>query len=457
MGIALAAAALGSILFTGLRDLQSARDAQAQARYSEAAGFYESAARKLVWRADLWEQAGLAAYQGGDKEGAIRLLESARDKGALSALGWDALGLAYWTRADHASALALWQAGSQVNPSYPSLYDHLAIAYHEKADYASEQEMLTKRLALADDASAHYRLGLLLTLADTDLAGREFTAASSLDPEFDPAALTLHTALNLAALEPDPARRLVVIGRGLGLVEEWGLAAEAFERAVAADARNAQAWAWLGEARQHTGGAGSVELDRALALDPRDTVVRALRGLYWKRLGRYTDALAEYLQAAQVEPQNPAWRVSAGEAYVQTGDLVSALAAYQKATELAPQDAAYWRLLATFCADNSLQVLEIGLPAAQRAASLAPNDPLALDALGWSYMKAGYLYNAEQNLLLAIQAEPGLALAHLHLAMTYLKKGDNASAFNELSLARQLDSNGPTGELASQLLKEYFP
>jgi len=451
------ASVLGPILFLGYRDLNDAQVAAAQARYPDAARSYESAARKLFRRNDLWEQAGLAAYEGGDRDGAIRLLEIGRDKNSLSALGWDALGLAYWTRDDHATALGIWQSASQLNPAYPSIYDHLAVAYHEKSDYSSEQEALTKRLALAEDAASHYRLGLLLTLADIDRAGREFTAASSLDPEFESAARTLHTALNLAALEPNPARRLVVIGRGLGLVEEWGLAATAFERAVEADARSAEAWAWLGEARQHLGQDGGEALDKALSLDPRDTVVRALRGLYWKRLGKYTDALAEYLQAAQIEPQNPAWQVSAGEAYVQTGDLVSALAAYQKATDLAPKDPTYWRLLAMFCANNSLQVLGIGLPAAQKAAELAPADPLILDALGWSYMKAGYLYNAEVNLLLAINLQPDLAVAHVHLAETYLKKGDTASAFNELNLARQLDLDGPAGALAAQLLKQYFP
>ena len=448
---------LGSIIYAGYRDMNAAQSATQEARYSDAEQLYESAARKLIWRGDLWEQAGLAAYRVGDKDNAIRLLEIARQKKSLSALGWDALGLVYWTRDDHNTALSIWQTGSRANPSYAPLYDRLAMVYHKQSDYSSEQDVLTKRLAIADDAAARYKLGLLLMLSDATRAQHEFTAASSLDPQFESVVQTLNTTLNIAALEPDPARRLVIIGRGLGLVEEWGLAEQAFEQAVRADARNAEAWAWLGEARQQTGQDGSEELDKALSIDPRDTVVRALRGLHWKRLGRYADALNEYLQAAQIEPQNPAWQASIGEAYVQTGDLVSALSAYQKATTLAPNDATYWRLLAMFCADNDLQVMEIGLPAAKKAAELAPNDAQVLDALGWSYMQAGYLYNAEQTLLSAIQIAPDLAIAHFHLAQTYLRKGDNTSAFNELNLARQLDENGPIGELASQMLKQYFP
>ncbi len=185
--------------------------------------------------------------------------------------------------------------------------------------------------------------------------------------------------------------------------------------------------------------------------------MHALRGLYWKRQGNYANTLAEYQRAAQIEPQNPAWQASMAEAYTLKGDLVSALAAYQKGTSLAPNDASYWRLLAIFCADNDVQVLNIGLPAAQKAAGLAPADPQVLDALGYSYLRAGYLYNAEQNLLKAVKASPELAQAHIHLAETYLQKGDRLPALDQLNLARQLDPNGPTGQFAAQLLEQYFP
>jgi Flp pilus assembly protein TadD len=110
-----------------------------------------------------------------------------------------------------------------------------------------------------------------------------------------------------------------------------------------------------------------------------------------------------------------------------------------------------------FCADNAIQVLDVGLPAAKKAAELAPNDPPTLDALGWSFVQAGLLYNAEQTLIKATSLAPDLASAHLHLAETYLRKGDRTSALHELNQARQTDADGPTGALAGQLLKQYFP
>ena len=451
------AAIVSPVLYSAYRDLQFAQTALAEKKYDDAARLFELAAQRLVWRNDLWEQAGLAAYQGGNNPEAIHLLEIARGKKSLSSQGWETLGIAYWNSNDRKTALAIWREGSQAYLSDVILYDQLAMAYHANGDYISEQNVLVKRLSLASDANAHYQLGLLLMLSDTNNALTEFTAASSMDPQFDSAVETLRAAIAVSDTESDPANRLIAIGRGLGLVEEWGLAESAFEKAVSADGKNAEAWAWLGEARQHNSQDGSDDLNQALSLNSHDAIVHALRGLYWKRQGNNAQALAEYLQAAQIEPDNPAWQASIGDAYVQTGDLVSALAAYQKAAQLAPNDSTYWRLLATFCSDNDLYVLDIGLPAAKQAAQLAPNDPQTLDVLGWSYSNAGLLYSAEQNLLKAIKLSPDLAIAHLHLAENYLRQGDNASALTELNLTVQLDKDGASGQIAAQILKQYFP
>ena len=110
-----------------------------------------------------------------------------------------------------------------------------------------------------------------------------------------------------------------------------------------------------------------------------------------------------------------------------------------------------------FCADNAVQVLDVGLPAAQKAAALTPKDPQVLDALGWSYAQAGLLYNAEQTLTKATVLAPDIALAHFHLAETDLRMGDQTSALDQLNQAHQLDANCPVGKLAAQLLSQYFP
>jgi tetratricopeptide (TPR) repeat protein len=425
-------------------------------RYAGAARAYELAAQRLVWRSDLWERAGLLAYRSGDYDGALRLLTRAKSAQSISARGWDAWGSAYWTMGDLSSATSTWKAGVEAFPRDTLLLDRLAGAYHQLLDYADERDTLARRLRLGDDAAAHYRLGLILMAEGAAGAKAELEAAGA-NSDYAPAVGTLLAALKVSATEPESADRSVLIGRGLGLVDEWGLASLALENAIGKDATNAEAWAWLGEARQHTGQDGGVELDRALSLDAGDGLIHVLRGLRWRRQANQAAALAEYLQGVQLEPDNAALRSALGDAYAAAGDLVAALGAYQAATSIAPNDPTYWRLLAAFCADNGVQVTEIGLPAAEQADKLRPHDPEVLDTLAWSYAQAGFPAKAEQAALNAIRGAPGLALAHLHLAEIYLMSGRNALAFEQLTAAQDLDPDGSSGQTAAALLSRYFP
>jgi len=257
---------------------------------------------------------------------------------------------------------------------------------------------------------------------------------------------------------------MVTNGRALGLVKEWGLAIAAFEKAITLDKENAEAWAWLGEAKQQVsalsglkGESGLFELDKAVLFDHTSVVVRGLRALYWSRNQKYPQMLAEYSLAARYEPTNPAWQAGIGDAYAKRGDLISALAAYQYATELAPNESTYWSLLAVFCAENGVYLDDIGLPAAQKAVKISPDDPSALDALAQVYLASGRYANAEQVLLDLVERFPDHLSAHIHLAVTYLSQGNRSSAFEALTRVQSADPNGAYGEAAGRLLEQYFP
>jgi Flp pilus assembly protein TadD len=258
----------------------------------------------------------------------------------------------------------------------------------------------------------------------------------------------------LASLNDSTSARLVIVGRGLGLVSEWQLARGAFESAVQADEKNAEAWAWLGEAKQQTdeSGDGSVELERALALNPNLPTVHGLRGLYFRRVGNFSQALAEFQSAAQLEPANPAWFVSIGESYAKLGDLIRALEAYQTATTLAPEDPNYWRLLAIFCAQNNINVSDVGVRAAQQAVLVGEADTDSLDLLGWLLTLASRSDEAERMLVRSLELDSQNASAHLHLGTLYLETDERALAYDHLVQARDLGNNE-----AGMILKQYFP
>ncbi|MEW6403676.1 MAG: tetratricopeptide repeat protein [Chloroflexota bacterium] len=443
------------MLFTGYSEIRQGEESFAAGDYEQAAAAFEHAARLLPWRNDLYEKAGISAGAAGDTAAAIRYLH---DASQLSEQGWLTLASAYYTEGDLEAALQTAQSGLKGYPSSAGLYELMAFIHRGQKDPDAERAALQNQVLFdGEDVYAHYRLGLLLIFSDPEQAAAELSLASSLDPEFDPAVQTLLAALELAAAETNPSTRAVTIGRALGLVDEWDLALAAFEDAIELDASNAEAWAWLGEAKQQTGGGGRAELDRALSLEGKSAIVRALRGMYWSRQEEYDLMLTEYAVAEQVEPENPAWQASIGDAHYKRGDLAAALTAYQRATELAPEESTYWRLLAVLCAESGVHVEEIGLPAAQKAVELAPDEVAALDVLGWSYASSGRYFSAEQTLLDVIARAPNYLPAHLHLAMTYLAEGNQAAAFKELTFVRDADPEGENGQVAVELLERYFP
>jgi tetratricopeptide (TPR) repeat protein len=452
--LVLLAAIFLPVVYTGYSSIQYAESELAAKNYASAADQFSRAARLLPWRVDLWEQAGIAAGTGGDAPRAISFLKRAPQ---LSEQGWSVLAYSYFSENNIPSALDAYQRGLQVYDS-PVLYAGLAFIFRQQKDWDAERNALTDQIQLdAQDAYAHYRLGLLLTFLESGQSLSELMLASALDPQADSAVQTLRSALNISSTQSDPSQQLVTIGRALGLVQEWDLSIEAFEKAITLNAENADAWAWLGEAKQQIGQDGGVELERAAVLDHTSVTVLALRGLYWNRQEKYQQMLAEYLLAAEYEPSNPAWQAGIGNAYFKIGDLTAALTAYQLATDLAPNDPTYWRLLAVFCAENNIHIEDLGLPAAQKAVQFAPEDPFALDALGWLYLMSGRLSNAEQTLSGVVEQFPAHFPARIHLAMTYLAQENRTAAYSELIYIRDVNLNGVDGLFASQLLQKYFP
>lgn len=439
-----------SPILSGYSELRKASTA---ASYREAAEHYQNAAQRLPWRADLYEVSGHAYYHAKEYTQADAAYQKAFQQESVSPEGWVAWGDVNYLRDDLQRATEIWeQALEQENPS-EHLYSRLAEIYQWEGEYSKAAQTLQKYVSLhSEDTAARYRLGLLLTLSDPDRALTELLSAAELDPALDPAVQTLRTALNLAALNESASERLVIIGRGLGLVGEWRLARPAFEEAIRLDEENADAWAWLGEASQQIGEEGVEQLEHAFQLNAGSSTVRGLRGLYYQRSGNFRQALTEFQTAAALEPDNAMWYVSLGEAHAKLGDLIRALEAYQKATTLAPDDPSYWRLLASFCAQNNVNIKDIGVPAAQKAVVLAKDDSLSLDMLGWLLTLDARYDEAGRMLQRALELDPQNGSAHLHLGMLYMQTNDRASAYDHFVKARDLGSKE-----AEMVLSQYFP
>ncbi|MBM3124066.1 MAG: tetratricopeptide repeat protein [Chloroflexi bacterium] len=436
-------------------EIRLAEEALIKHDYRTASRSYARAARLSFWQADLWEKAGLASFSGSAYPEVIDYIGRAR---TLTEEGWLAFSLAHLYLGDSESASISFEKGLQRFPDSLALHAGLAEVYRKNEDWEAELRELQELVLLSpDDGHVRYRLGVLLMLTDPEEAQTQLSLASSLDPTFQPAVQTLITVLEDPSKQVDSSSRIALVGRALGLVGEWEFSRSAFERAVAQDPGDAEAWAWLGEARQQTGLDGRTELDRALQLNPTSAVIRGLRGLYWSRQDKPAQMLAEYLLAAEYDPQNPAWQAAVGDAFLRLGDLEAAFRAYENAAGLAPEDPTYWRLLALFCAENGVYVEEIGLPAAKKAVELSSQDPGSLDALGFVYYASGRFANAQQTLHEAAKLDPEYFPAQIHLALNYLAQGNRPVAREILANVLALDPEGPGGVEARQVLQDYFP
>ena len=177
-------AAVAPVILSGYSEL---KNASTSSTYREAAQHYQAAARRLPWRADLYELSGHAYYHAQEYGNADEAYQSAFQRDALSSEGWVAWGDVNYLNKNPQRAAEIWeQAFDQKDPS-GQLYSRLGQTYLEAGEYSKAAESLQRYVSIyPEDASAHYQLGLLLTLSDQNTALSELIAASQLDPSRRP-------------------------------------------------------------------------------------------------------------------------------------------------------------------------------------------------------------------------------------------------------------------------------
>jgi tetratricopeptide (TPR) repeat protein len=451
-------------------DLTGAQQAMLAQDDSQAAMRLASAAKRLPWRADLWELAGHFALKSGDPQAAIEYLERA-GQSQLSSHGQVELGDAYQQVGDLPNAMRLWEEDAHsAHPSQASL-ERLVQAYQSQDDYVSLIPVLSRLVELRpEDANLRYRQGLILAASQPEMALAHLRAAADLDPEQAPSVEKIYGSLQDALEAENRAYTLLLSGRALASIGEWELAAEAFSQATLSQPDYAEAWAYLGGALGHlasvSGNAkdsatpqqdGLAELQKALELDPDSLAAYTFLSMYWAWKGDFAAALQAIRSAIALDAENPALQVELGGVLALSGDLASAHQAYLRAIDLAPADPTYLRALAGFSLGQAYQVEEVGLPAARQAVILAPNDPANLDMLAQVMIRLGDLDSAGRFLNRALELEARYAAAHLHLGLLHVLKGETSAAYQELKRASALAPGTAIDEQSRRLLETYFP
>lgn len=178
---------------------------------------------------------------------------------------------------------------------------------------------------------------------------------------------------------------------------------------------------------------------------------------YWLGLAYYYQnnldkSISGYAQALRKGYQ-PRYRV-----YEKIGDIYLDKSNYEKAVEnyslaLAEEDAKshidlYIRPVWLYndVLDDSEQALRL----AQQALEFQPDNAMAYNLVGWSYLGLENFAEAKAYLKTAKELDPNLAAARLNLGRYFEAVGDTENALEYYAKARELDPDGAIGESANR-------
>lgn len=435
-------------------------------------GEFLNAARNLAgvaqyypWQADFNLQAARYAIRAGDAKMTIQYLQRPEISSQLTPDDLILLGDAYAQSGDSSSAEAVWK-GIIAKGDSAQACQRLADLYLQRKDYASALSYSQKQLKLnPSDIHLYYQIGLLYAATDPVLALPFLAQAAEIDPVNGSQAQAIHDKIRTASLFDDPPYTLLISGRQLASINEWGYALEAFQRAVAMKPDYTDAWAFLGEAQQQinpqgsgsSGDFGLSELKQALRLDSSSILANTFMAMYWERHEDYPQAQHYLEQAITASPDDPYLFTELGNILSKAGDLPSAQSAYEKAIQIDPQNPLFYRLLAVYAVENQIQIRELALPAIRQALIIDPSDSTSLDVMAQVMLILQDYHSAERFSLDALQSDPKYAPAYLHLGMAYVYLGESDSAYKWLSLAETVDPKSWVTAQARRLLDYYFP
>lgn len=311
------------------------------------------------------------------------------------------------------------------------------------------------------DPTEYYRQGLNLLLTSPEQAAEPLALAAEMDSTFSAQVSRLEAALRQVGAVDDLAYQHTIIGQALASVGEWTLAETALEQAVDEDPEYAEAWAYLGEVRQQTGYGDPLEaLETALELNPDSYAANLFTSMYWKRNDQPERALDYLYTALEQDASNLSLQEDLAHTLVLAGQVEEGFQVIQTLLETDPENPEIWQMLARLSIENSVQISEVGLPAARQARVLEPDNPEATLLLGRAYMLDNDSLLAERFFIQAAAQAPDQAAPHFYLGLLYLNQEKFQSAQTQLKQTLQLAETSGESAIAaqaSQILSQYYP
>jgi tetratricopeptide (TPR) repeat protein len=315
-------------------------------------------------------------------------------------------------------------------------------------------EFLAKlSLQLPTNAEIQFHQGLLLATVSPETSLGLLRLANELAPSGNSIGLELVRTIEDSRVVESEAYALAQVGQVLAKYGFWPYAARAFRSAIEWEPTYADAHAFLGLALDEMGENGYEAYQHAIDFAGDNALPHIYLGMHWLRNGYPEIALTKFERASELEPDNPIIAIQIGHSYELMGEIEIALDAYRIATEISPQNPAFWLILAQASLSNERNVLMIGQPAARNAVALDPENPNAVDALGYSYYLQGDLDYADRLITRAVELDPLNPHTQYHLGLLRAAQNEYLDSKAAFEMAIRLDPNGSVGTLAERALE----
>ena len=164
-------------------------------------------------------------------------------------------------------------------------------------------------------------------------------------------------------------------------------------------------------------------------------------------------AISQYQIVLGKNPASVPAHMMIGTLYQTKGQLGLAEEHYRKALSANAEFAPAANNLAYLLADQDRN-LDEALSLAQKVKEKIPENPFAMDTLGWAYYKKGLYDFAIAEFSDALEKTADQPMIHYHLAMAYHKKGENEKAKGHFKKALDLNATFEAAGEARRMLAE---
>ena len=178
-------------------------------------------------------------------------------------------------------------------------------------------------------------------------------------------------------------------------------------------------------------------LKKAIELDPARLRGYGLLASLYVSQNRLAEAETQFQTMIERNPTSVAINTMLGMLHEMGGKLGEAEKQYEKVLALDSDAAVAANNLAYIYADGNKN-LDVALQLAQTAQRRLPNEPNAIDTLGWVYYRKGMTSAAIRELEIAVKGSPKDPLLRYHLGMAYKQAGELEKARTTLKDALSL-------------------